>query len=106
MKRAYKYRIYPNDEQKEYFDKCFEIMRFIWNFCLDRKKQVYEDTKEDISAHFVISKEITKLKKEDKYSFLNLPPARALGQVYIDLDTAYKRFFQKISKFPNYKKRG
>ena len=31
MLKAYKYRIYPNSEQKEYFAKTFGCSRFIYN---------------------------------------------------------------------------
>ncbi|WP_327078448.1 helix-turn-helix domain-containing protein [Dethiosulfovibrio salsuginis] len=30
MLRAYKYRIYPNMEQKSYFARCFGCVRFIY----------------------------------------------------------------------------
>ncbi|MBE6136384.1 MAG: transposase, partial [Erysipelotrichaceae bacterium] len=28
---AYKYRLYPNKSQKEYFSKCFGCVRFFYN---------------------------------------------------------------------------
>jgi len=31
MLRAYKFRLYPNKEQQEYFAKCFGCTRFIYN---------------------------------------------------------------------------
>jgi transposase len=31
MLKAYKYRLYPNEEQKEYFSKCFGCSRFVYN---------------------------------------------------------------------------
>lgn len=34
---AYKYRLYPNKEQSEYFAKCFGCVRFIYNRMLSDK---------------------------------------------------------------------
>ena len=35
--RAYKFRIYPNDEQKILFAKTFGCVRMVYNHWLDRK---------------------------------------------------------------------
>ena len=37
MLKAYKYRLYPNKEQREYFAKCFGCVRFIYNRMLSDK---------------------------------------------------------------------
>jgi putative transposase len=42
MKKAYKYRIYPNKEQQEYFAKNFGCCRFVWNKMLAEKLSAYE----------------------------------------------------------------
>ncbi|MDD4836573.1 MAG: helix-turn-helix domain-containing protein [Dethiosulfovibrio sp.] len=44
MLRAYKYRIYPNMEQKSYFAKCFGCVRFIYNRMLSDKIEHYKTT--------------------------------------------------------------
>ena len=31
MLKAYKFRLYPNKKQQEYFAKCFGCVRFIYN---------------------------------------------------------------------------
>ena len=40
--RAYKFRIYPNDEQKILFAKTFGCVRMVYNHWLDRKSRQYE----------------------------------------------------------------
>ena len=51
IRRAYKYRIYPNNEQKEYFSKCFGCVRFFYNKSLNDMNDIYKATKkyEDIT---------------------------------------------------------
>ena len=36
MYKAYKFRIYPNDEQKIFINKTFEITRYTYNYYLDK----------------------------------------------------------------------
>ena len=43
MLKAYKYRIYPNKEQEEYFSKCFGCVRFIYNKMLNDKIEYYKE---------------------------------------------------------------
>lgn len=45
MLKAYKYRIYPNSEQRHYFAKTFGCVRFIYNRMLADKIDHYEKTK-------------------------------------------------------------
>ena len=42
IEQAYKYRIYPNKAQKEYFAKCFGCVRFFYNKSLSDMKDIYE----------------------------------------------------------------
>ena len=45
MLKAYKYRIYPNDEQKIQIAKTFGCCRFVYNKTLAYRKEVYEKEK-------------------------------------------------------------
>ena len=45
MLRAYKYRLYPNKEQKEYFAKTFGCSRLIYNLMLADRIKSYEENK-------------------------------------------------------------
>lgn len=46
MLRAYKYRIYPTDDQKVLLAKTFGCCRFVYNWALNLKKAAYEERKE------------------------------------------------------------
>ncbi len=45
MLKAYKYRIYPTNEQKEYIAKTFGCCRFVYNWTLAYRKEAYEKEK-------------------------------------------------------------
>lgn len=47
MKRlyTYKFRIYPNDEQKDFLSKLFGCCRFVYNHFLHEKQEQYKSTK-------------------------------------------------------------
>ena len=44
--KAYKFRLYPNEEQKQFFAKTFGCSRAIWNMMLSDKIKHYEETGE------------------------------------------------------------
>ena len=55
MLRAYKYRIYPTDDQKILFAKTFGCCRFVYNWALNLKIEAYKESKE-ILSNFDLSK--------------------------------------------------
>ena len=64
--KAYKFRIYPNREQKIMIDKTFGCTRFVFNKFLSERKEKYEESKIKISAYEEL-KELPDLKKENKW---------------------------------------
>ncbi|WP_415841275.1 helix-turn-helix domain-containing protein, partial [Paenibacillus alkaliterrae] len=47
MLRAYKYRIYPNEEQRVFFAKTFGCVRFVYNKMLHDRQLAYQAFQED-----------------------------------------------------------
>lgn len=99
MEKAYKFRIYPNKEQIQLLRKTFGCVRKVYNYFLDRRIKVYEESKKTL-AYTECSKELTALKVELPY--LKEPDKCALQNALKDLDTAYKNFF-KGKGYPNFK---
>ena len=96
MKRiAYKYRIYPNTEQKEFFAKCFGCVRFFYNKSLSDMNEIYKST-----GKF---KNITPASYKEDYSFLKEVDSLALSNAQLNRNTAFKSFFSHKSGFPKYK---
>ena len=70
--KAYKFRIYPNREQKTLFTKTFGCVRFIYNKMLDDKIKYYEKTKKkrnNTPAQY--KKEFSWLKEVDSLALAN-----------------------------------
>ena len=92
---AYKYRIYPNNEQKEYFAKCFGCVRFFYNKSLSDMIE-YHKTHKDF-------KNITPATYKDEFPFLKEVDSLALANAQLNRNSAYKAFFRGVNKFPKYK---
>ena len=91
--KAYKFRIYPNDEQKVLFAKTFGCVRLVYNHWLDRKIKQYEEDK-TIVTYTMCAKEMAEMKKTEEYSFLREVDSVSLQQSLRHLDTAFQNFFQ------------
>ena len=101
MLKAYKYRIYPNQNQKIFFAKSFGCCRFIFNKALEYKKSSYESSKTNISLNTLNSSWL----KEQKVNFpwLSEINSQALQQSIKHLDFSYKNFFRNHIGFPKFK---
>lgn len=96
MLKAYKYRLYPNKEQKEYFEKCFGCVRFIYNRMLSDKIEHYKETKQRLNN--------TPAQYKDEFSWLREVDAFALCNAQLNLQTAFNNFFSRPDVgFPKFK---
>ena len=100
--KAYKFRIYPNAEQKIMIDKTFGCTRFVFNKFLSERKEKYEESKIKLSAYDEL-KELTDLKKENKW--LKEVDSCALQKCVFNLDDAFKNFFHR-NGYPRFKAKG
>ena len=96
MNIAYRFRIYPTEEQKILLGKTFGCCRFLYNQMLNDKIREYEKTKK------MLKNTPAMYKKE--YPFLQEVDSLALANVQLHLEKAYKNFFRdpKIG-FPRFK---
>lgn len=99
--RSYKYRIYPNDEQKELLAKHFGCCRFVYNHFLATRKSAYESDKKTLSL-FETQHMCSKMRKMDEFIWLNEVYSHALQASLRNLDGAYQKFFRKTAKFPRF----
>ena len=95
--KSYKFRLYPNQEQKQLFAKTFGCSRAIWNMMLADKIKHYEETKETLYN--------TPAQYKKEFPWLREVDSLALCNVQLNLQTAYKNFFQTGFGFPNFKKK-
>lgn len=93
---AYKYRIYPNKEQQEYFAKCFGCVRFIYNRMLSDKIDYYKDTKQKLNN--------TPAQYKKEFEWLKEVDSLALANAQMNLQAAYTNFFKRPEVgFPKFK---
>ena len=93
---AYKYRMYPNKEQKEYFAKCFGCVRFIYNRMLSDKIEYYNKTKQKLNN--------TPAQYKKEFPWLKEVDSLALANAQMNLQTAYNNFFKRPEVgFPKFK---
>ena len=101
MLKAYKYRIYPTNEQKEQIAKIFGCCRFVYNRTLAYRKEAYEKEKKNVNktncnnyCNQVLKKEYGWLKEVDKF---------ALTNAIYNMDAAYQKFFKEHTGYPKFK---
>ena len=100
LDRAYKFRVYPNKSQKLLISKSFGCVRFIYNYYLAKRIDLYKSIKETLSYNQCCA-DLTKLKIE--LAWLKEIDKFALQNSLKDLDNAYKKFFKEHSGFPKFK---
>lgn len=92
---AYKFRIYPNENQVRLIEKTFGCVRLIYNCDLLYRSHTYK--KEGKSKGLLV----TEYKKD--FDFLKDVDSLALANAKLNLDKAFKNFFEKRSRYPRFK---
>ena len=99
--KAYKFRIYPTEEQEIFFAKTFGCVRKVYNLMLNDRKKAYEEVKNDPSKKMTFP---TPAKYKKEFPFLKEVDSLALANAQLNLDKAYKNFFRdKSVGFPRFK---
>ena len=97
MYKAYKFRSYPNDSQKELIHKTFGCTRFIYNHFLSKCKE------NGYIKSYDMCKELKYMLEE--YPFLKEVDSCSLRNSIFNLEDSYKNFFSKRSNYPSFKSR-
>ncbi len=106
MLKSYKTEINPTEEQKHIINRTIGTCRFIYNFYLAYNKEIYEKEK-----RFVSGTEFSKwlnnvyLKEHPEYAWIKEVSSKSIKQSIMNAERAFRRFFQHLSGFPNFKKR-
>lgn len=93
--KAYKFRIYPNAEQETLIQKTFGCTRYVYNYYLAMRKELYETEKKTLSGYACMS-DMTRLKREKEW--LREVDATALQASVQNLDEAYQNFFRRVNR--------
>lgn len=99
--KAFKYPIYPNDEQKVLINKTFGCCRFVYNKVLEYCKNKYET--EGVSISFFDCGKYLRQNLKVQYPWLKEVDSASLDYTLKNLDEAYKRFFSEHKGYPKFK---
>lgn len=103
MLKAIKIRLYPNKEQTMQFNKLLGCYRVVYNQCLKRKIESYEQNKftenQTTLGHFFHHE----LLHNENFIWLQEQNTKVLKQAIIDLLSSYKKFFNEHCGFPKFK---
>lgn len=104
QQRAYKYRFYPTDEQKQILAQTFGCCRFVYNWALQQRTDAYYQRGERLSYEGT-AQQLTQLKKQENTAWLNDVAAVPLQQSLRHLDRAFRNFFEGHAEYPIFHKK-
>jgi len=100
--KAFKFRLYPNKEQQEVLAKQFGACRWVWNYFLRKRIDYYLEHKKGLT-YYDNCRVLVSLKKEPETEWLRESNSQVLQQTLMDLQTAYRNFFERRAKYPKFK---
>ena len=101
MKKSFKIRLLPTEEQEILMWKSIGCSRFTYNWALNKCNELYEQgIKYNMSN---IRKEFTQLKKQENFKWLNEVSNTTMVESMRNLDKAFKIFFKTKKDYPKFK---
>ncbi|MEV5826186.1 RNA-guided endonuclease TnpB family protein [Spirillospora sp. NPDC052242] len=104
VKRAFKYRFYPTDEQAAELSRTFGCVRLVYNKALEERTRAWYREQQRMS-YVDTSSALTGWKKTGELAFLNEVSSVPLQQALRHLQAAFVAFFDKRAKYPRFKSR-
>ena len=101
-RKAYKFRLYPTKEQQALIHQTHGHCRFVYNYFLERWNTSYKEEGNGLNRS-LMSKLLTKMKKQDETAWLRNVDSVALQVAYENLIDSFQRFFKKQNNYPRFK---
>ncbi|MGA6155958.1 RNA-guided endonuclease InsQ/TnpB family protein [Stenotrophomonas sp. NPDC087984] len=101
VKRAFKYRFYPTDEQAAELSRTFGCVRKVFNMALAARTEAW--ARQERVNYNATSAMLTAWKKTQELAFLNDVSSVPLQQCLRHLQTAFTSFFAKRARYPRFK---
>ena len=95
VNKAYSFRIYPNEDQEVLISKTLGCTRYIFNYFLGKRRDLYNSNKETYT-YYDCCAELTQMKKNDDTIWLKEVDAIALQSSVRHLDYAYINFYRRV----------
>lgn len=99
---TYKFRLYPNNSQKELLEKHFGCIRSVYNCGLELKRWLYNEYNISLNKNELF-KQLTDTKKDNEFKYLKEINSQSIQQAIHNLYDAYDNFFNYGHGFPRFK---
>ena len=99
--RAYKYRIYADEEAESFFARCCGVVRLVYNLALEQRSNHWRQFRRAEGRHISYpsqARELTAIRAE--IPWISECPIDAQQQALRDLDQAFRNFFAGRAGYP------
>ncbi|MEZ4726636.1 MAG: RNA-guided endonuclease TnpB family protein [Caldilineaceae bacterium] len=103
LRKAFKFRIYPNNEQQDKLSVQFGCSRFVYNHYRAVREEYYHETNTGLTYNDCAT-DLAERLKEDR-PWLQEADSQVIQQALMDLDKAYKNFFAGRADYPTFKRK-
>ncbi|MEV6240872.1 RNA-guided endonuclease TnpB family protein [Lentzea sp. NPDC051838] len=104
VKRAYKYRFYPTEEQAAELLRTFGCVRLVYNMALEARTTAWNCDRRRVT-YSDMSSMLTAWKKSEELRFLRDVSSVPLQQALRHLHNAFENFFANRARYPRFKSR-
>ena len=104
VKRAYKYRFYPTEDQEALLRRTFGCVRVVYNKALEERTRAWSTERRSIT-YSDTSAMLTQWKKTEDYHWLSEVSSVPLQQSLRHLQGAFLKFWSKQNRYPRFKSR-
>lgn len=107
MLKSYRTELDPTPEQIQKINRTIGVCRYVYNFYLARNKQVYEAEHSFVTGYDFqkwLNREF--IPNNPDFSWIKDVSSKSVKQSILNADKAFRRFFDRKSGFPQFKKKG
>ena len=102
MKRAYKYRFYPSDQQAQELNRTFGCVRKVYNLALEARTKAWYGEQRRVT-YVQSSAMLTEWKRDPDLAYLSEVSSVPLQQGLRHLQGAFTTFWEKRARYPTFK---
>lgn len=107
MLKSFKTEIQPTEEQASIINRTIGTCRFVYNFYISHNKELYETNQPFMSGKdFSLWLNNVFLPANPGYSWIKSVSSKSVKKSMEDACAAFRKFFQKQTEFPRFKKKG
>ncbi len=95
MRKTYKFRLYPNKEQRRIFEQTLQTCRILYNSLLAERRDTYKKTGQSPSYY---EQKRSLIERKANNSYIRQVQSQVLQDVALRLERTFQNLFQRIEK--------